>query len=192
MSSLAPSAWFLLLLHFRPCSSSESCELLVPRAVSTAPTGPWVIVLQALQVEVRVERAGGFLQWERLRSSPVALQTAGQGQLVFPTWKRHSGSGSCRARIKTGGSAIQAAQALSVHQSVLVEFWVPHLPGLEPYPTSGSPGEGRLLCVVQAVVSHQCALMACCSRSLRYLCVLSHWLRRHSVEPGADSALNPA
>lgn len=60
MSSLAPSAWFLLLVHFIPCSRSEGSELLNPRAVSTAPTGPWVIVLQALQVEIRVERAGMF------------------------------------------------------------------------------------------------------------------------------------
>ena len=94
-----------------------------------------------------METAGRFLQWERLHPSSLAFQTADQGQVVFPTWKRHSGSGSCRARIKTGGSAIQAAQALSVSQSVLVEFWVPHLAGLEPYPTSGSSRAGGGCCV---------------------------------------------
>lgn len=81
------------------------------------------------------------------------FQTAGQGQLVFPPGRGIPGSGSCRAGSRLGEVPFRQLQALSVHQSVLVEFWVPHLPGLEPYPTSGSPGEERLLCVVQAVAS---------------------------------------
>ena len=84
MSSLAPSTWFLLLVHFIRCSRSESSELLNPRAISTAPTGPWVIVLQALQVEIRVERAGMFCSGRDSAHHPW-LETAGQGQLVFPT-----------------------------------------------------------------------------------------------------------
>lgn len=84
MSSLAPSAWFLLLVHFIPCSRSESSELLNPRAVSTAPTGPWVIVLQALQVQIRVERAGMFCCGRDSCPSSLAFKLLVRDSWFFP------------------------------------------------------------------------------------------------------------